>query len=179
MRKIIEYTLVTADGVFEDPHTWGLANFRDVAYMRDGLSQLLACDALLLGRNTYEAFVKIWPARTDSWAVRMNAMQKYVFSSRLEKADWNNSTVIRGDVVAEVTRLKQQAGGDLIAYGHGRFGETLLKHQLLDVLDLSINPLIVGHGKQFFREGETDRLRLVATKAFSKGIVKITYEPQY
>ena len=89
------------------------------------------------------------------------------------------STIVRGDVVAEVTRLKQQEGRDLLIYGHGLLGETLLKQHLLDVLDLSIHPLVVGQGKQFFREGENATLRLVAAKSFSKGIVKLTYEPQY
>ena len=106
-------------------------------------------------------------------------MPKYVFSSTLEKAEWNNTTIVQGDVVAEVTRLKQQEGRDLLVYGRGLFGETLLKHHLLDVLDLSIHPLVLGQGKQPFREGENARLRLIAVKSFSKGIVKITYEPQY
>ena len=105
-------------------------------------------------------------------------MQKYVFTSKLEKAEWTNSTLVRGDVVAEVTKLKQQKGGDLLVYGHGLLGETLLKHHLLDVLELSIHPLVVGRGKQFFREGEDAKLRLVATKSFSRGIVKLTYELQ-
>ena len=179
MRKIIEYTLVSVDGVFAGADISGFFAYRDDAYLRDGLGQLLACDAMLMGRNTYESFAKIWPRRTDPWADRINAIPKYVFSSKLEKAEWNNSTIVRGDVVAEVTKLKQQEGRDLLIYGHGLLGETLLKHHLLDVLDLSIHPLVVGQGKQFFREGENATLRLVAAKSFSKGIVKLTYEPQY
>jgi len=132
-----------------------------------------------MGRNTYESFAKIWPGRTHPWADRINSMQKYVFSSKLEKAEWNNSTIVRGDVVAEVTRLKEQQGRDLLVYGHGLLGETLLRRHLLDVLDLSIHPLVLGRGKQFFREGENAKLKLVTTKSFSKGIVKLTYEPQY
>jgi dihydrofolate reductase len=179
MRKIIEYTLVSVDGVFSGGDIAGFFDYRDDAYLRDGLGQLLACDAMLMGRNTYENFAKIWPGRTHPWADRINAIQKYVFSSKLEKAEWTNSTIVRGDVVAEVTRLKQQEGRDLLVYGHGLLGETLLKQHLLDVLDLSIYPLVVGQGKQFFRDGEYARLRLVTTKSFSKGIVKLTYEPQY
>ena len=179
MRKIIEYTLVSVDGVFTGTASAGFFEYRDDAYLRDGLGQLLACDAMLMGRNTYENFAKIWPGRVHPWADRINAIQKYVFSSKLEKAEWNNSTIVRGDVVAEVTRLKQQEGQDLLIYGHGLLGETLLKHHLLDVFDLSIHPLIAGQGKLFFREGENVKLRLVAAKSFSKGIVKLTYEPQY
>ena len=178
MRNMIEYTLVSLDGVYAGAAISEFSAYRDEAYMRDGLSQALACDALLMGRTTYEDFAKVWPRRTDPWADRINTMPKYVFSSTLEKADWTNSTIVRGDVVDEVTRLKQREGGDLLIYGHGLLAETLLKHHLLDVLDLSIHPLVVGQGKQFFREGETARLRLVAAKSFSKGIVKLTYEPQ-
>jgi dihydrofolate reductase len=178
MRKLIEYTLVSADGVFENPQGWGAMSFRDDAYVRDGLGLLLACDAMLMGRNTYEAFARIWPGRTDPWAVRLNAMQKYVFSSKLKKADWNNSIIVRGDVAAEVAKLRQQEGRDLLTWGHGLLAETLLKHQLLDVLDLSIHPVVAGHGKLFFRDGQGANLKLVATKIFSK-IVKLTYEPQY
>ena len=178
MRKIIEYTLVSVDGVFAGADTQGFFEYRDDAYMRDGLGQLLACDAMLMGRTTYENFAKLWPGRTHPWADRINAMPKYVFSSTLEQAEWNNSTIIRGDVVAEVTRLKQQEGRDLLIYGHGLLGETLFKHHLIDVLDLSIHPLVLGQGRLFFRQGETATLRLVAAKSFSKGIVKLTYEPQ-
>ena len=116
MRKIIEYTLVSIDGVFEGKYTSIFFDYRDDAYMRDGLGQLLACDGMLMGRNTYEAFTKLWPGRTHPWADRLNGIQKYVFSSKLEKADWSNSTIVRGDVVAEVTTLKQQEGANLLIY---------------------------------------------------------------
>src|SRR5450631_1208310 len=171
MRKIIEYTLVSVNGVFAEADISGFFEYRDDAYLRDGLGQLLACDAIVMGRNTYESWAKIWPGRTHPWAERINAMHKYVFSSKLETAEWNNTTIIRGDVVAEVTRLKQQEGRDLLIHGHGLLAETLLKHHLLDLLDLSIHPLVIGQGKQFFREGENVTLRLVAAKSFSKGIV--------
>ena len=179
MRKIIEYTLVSVDGVFTGADISGFFEYRDDAYMRDGLGQLLSCDAMLMGRTTYEGFAKMWPGRSHPWADRINAIPKYVFSSTLEKAEWSNSTIIRGDVVAEVTRLKQQEGRDLLIYGHGLLGETLFKHHLVDVLDLSIYPLVLGQGKQFFRQGETAALRLVAAKSFTKGMVKLTYEPQH
>src|SRR6266702_891807 len=178
MRKIIEYTLVSVDGVFAGADISGFFEYRDDAYRLDGLGQLLACDAMLMGRNTYESFAKIWPGRTHPWAERINAIPKYVFSSKLEKAEWNSSTIVRGDVVAEVTKLKQQEGRDLLIYGHGLLAEALLKHHLLDALSLSIFPLVLGQGKQLFRQGETATLKLVATKSFTKGIVKLTYEPQ-
>jgi dihydrofolate reductase len=177
VRKIIEYTLVSLDGVFAG-HSADFITYRDEAYLRDGLGQLLACDAMLMGRTTYENFARIWPGRDHPWAARLNAIQKYVFSSKLEKAEWSNATIVRGDVVAEVTRLKQQDGRNLLVYGHGLLGETLLKHRLLDVIDLSIHPVFAGHGRLLFREGESAKLRLVSNKSFAN-IVKLTYEPQY
>lgn len=179
MRKIIEYTLISIDGVFEGEFATGFFQYRDDAYLRDGLGQLLACDAMLMGRTTYESFSKIWPGRQHPWADRLNAIKKYVFSSKLERVEWNNSTLIRGDVIAEVQKLKQQEGRDLLIYGHGLLGQTLLREKLLDVLDVSIHPLFVGRGKLLFRDGEDTRLKLVSTKSFTKGIVKVTYEPQY
>jgi dihydrofolate reductase len=178
MRKIIEYTLVSIDGVFSGPQLLGFMDYRDDAYMRDGLGQLLACDAMLMGRTTYENFAKAWPGRNHPWASRLNSIRKYVFTSTLERAEWENSTIVRGDVVAEVTKLKEQDGGDLLVYGHGLLAETLLEHHLLDVLDLSIHPLFVGSGKLLFREGRQTKMKLVETRSFSQ-IVKLTYEPQY
>jgi dihydrofolate reductase len=132
------------------------------------------------GRSTYEIFAKIWSGtdRAHPYAARLSAIHKYVFSSKLDTAQWNNSTILRGDVVAEVTKLKHQDGGDLLVLGHGLLAETLLQRRLIDVLDLSILPVIVGHGKPFFREKQAVKLKLAATKSFSK-IVKLTYEPQY
>jgi dihydrofolate reductase len=178
MRNIVEDTLVSLDGVYAGAAISRFAEYRrDEAYILDGLAQALACDALLMGRTTYEDVSRIWPILTDPWADRINAMPKYVFSSTLEKADWNNTTIVRGDVIAEVTRLKQQEGRDLLIYGHGLLAETLLKHRLLDTLSLSIFPLVLGQGRLLFRQGETATLKLIATKSFSKGIVKLTYQP--
>jgi dihydrofolate reductase len=178
MRKIIEYTLVSVDGVFSGPALQRFLGYRDDAYLRDGLGQLLACDAMLMGRTTYEAFAKIWPGSPHPWAGRLNGMKKYVFSSTLERADWNNSIIIRGDVQTEVTKLKEQDGGDLLIYGHGLLAETLLSLGLLDVLDISVHPIVAGSGELLFREGQKVDMKLTAIKGFSK-IVKLTYEPQY
>ena len=132
---------------------------------------------MLMGRHTYEILAKVYPSRTDPWAVRLNAMRKYVFSSTLEDEGWDNSTIVRGDVAAETTKFKQQEGRDLLIWGHGLLAQTLLKQHLIDVLDISIYPVLAGHGKMFFREGHNGGLRLVTAKTFSKGIVKLTYEP--
>ena len=179
MRNIIEYALVSVDGIYAETDISGFFAYRDDAYLRDGLGQLLSSDAMLMGRNTYEGFARLWPTYVHPWSDRINAMPKYVFSSTLETADWNNTTIIRGDVGAYVTKLKQQEGHDLLIYGAGLFAKTLRKHHLVDALTLSIFPFVVGQGKQIFRQDDPPALKHVATKSFSRGIVKLTYEPQY
>jgi dihydrofolate reductase len=178
MRKIVEYTLVSLDNVFEDAPRLGFMEYRDEAYMRDGLGLLMSSDAMLMGRVSYESSARIWPGRAHPWAARLNAMKKYVFSSSLSSADWNNSTLVKGDAITEIKKLKEAEGPNLLIWGHTRLAEALLQQHLIDQIDLSIHPIIVGHGKQFFREGQAVKLRLTATKCFSK-IVKLTYEPQY
>lgn len=178
MRKLIEYVLVSADGVFEDPVGMGVAGYQDEAYLRDGLGLLTACDALVFGRGIYEAFAELYDGRTDHkpmWADRLTEMPKYVFSSTLERSGWKDSTIVRGDAVAEVARLKRQDGGNLLLLGHGRFGEALLRAGLIDVIDLTVFPFIAGSGKPFFREGQASKLTLAGVKTFSE-IVKLTYE---
>ena len=177
MRRVIEYALVSADGVFEDPVAMGVGQHQDQAYLRDGLGLLLSCDAILFGRRTYKAFADLYQGgdHKPMWADRLTTMPKYVFSSTLEQADWSNSVIVRGDVVAEVTRLKQQDGGNLLVLGHGQLGETLLRERITDLIDLTVYPFLAGHGRLFFREGQRAALRLVASKTFSS-IVKLTYE---
>jgi dihydrofolate reductase len=177
MRKIIEYTLVSADGVFGNPAELGFMQYRDDAYLRDGLGLLCACDGMLMGRNFYSTSAKLWPSVLEHpWAARLNEMKKFVFSSTLQETDWSNSVVLGGDVVEEAERLKAQDGGDLIIWGHTRLAETLMRHGMIDVLDLSIHPKFVGAGASLVREGLTVELKLVSTKSFSN-IVKISYEP--
>lgn len=178
MRRIIEYCLVSADGiVLDDPFPFW--DYLDNAYLRDRLGLFAACDAMLFGRAAYERFAKrAGSAATHAYTARLNAIQKYVFSSKLETAEWGNSTIVRGDVAAEVAKLKRQDGGDLLILGHTLFGQTLLKQHLIDVIDLAIHPVLVGYGRPFFREGQAVNLKLTATKSLSK-IVKVTYEPQY
>lgn len=178
MGKIIEYALVSVDGAHDDPAGLGFMRFRDDAYLRDGLGVLSACQAMIMGRRFYEESAKIWPSRPDHpWAHRLNTMPKYVFSSTLKATEWDNSKVIGGDVVAEATRLKDTTSGDLLIWGHTRLAETLLRHGLIDLIDLSIHPMLVGSGGLFFRDGLEVPMRLVSAKCFSQ-IVKLTYQPQ-
>lgn len=177
MRKLVESTLVSADGVIGHPPAWAM-EYRDAEVQREALERLAGTDAMLMGRGTYELFSAVWPSQADDLANRVNSIRKYVFSSTLAKADWNNSTIIRGDAVAEVTRLKQQDGRDLALYGHGLLAQTLLEHGLIDELRFSIHPVLVGGGRLLFREGQKQALKFVGAKTFGTGVVVLTYQPE-
>ena len=176
MRKLIESTLVSADGVIGDPPAWAM-EYRDEEVQADALERLSGSDTLLMGRGTYELFAAIWPGQEDSFADRMNSIRKCVFSATLEKADWNNTTIVRGDPVTEVTKLKEQDGQDLAIFGHGLLAQTLLEHGLTDQLRLAVHPVLAGNGKLLFRPSGKIPLRLTAVKSFSSGVVVLHYQP--
>ena len=178
-RKLILYSLISANGIVpDDPHGVGFGEYwDDNAYLLDNLGLFERCDAYLFGRTTYEMFAKTWTRKDvgdHPYASRANSIQKFVFSSKLERAEWNNTTIIRGDVLAEVKKLKQQSGRDLLVFGNGLLSRTLLKHDLVDRLDLDIHPIMLGQGHPFSCEAQTLKLKLSATKVYSK-IVKLSY----
>ena len=175
MRKIIESTLVSADGVIGSPPLWAM-DYRDEEVTRDALERLSGSDAMLIGRGTYELFAATWPGQTDEFAQRMNGIRKYVFSSTLARADWSNSTIVRGDVLAEVTRIKEQDGRDLALFGHGRLAQTLLENGLIDELRLSVHPVLAGAGLPQFSNGRKTPLKLVSAKTFTTGVVVLSYQ---
>jgi dihydrofolate reductase len=175
MRKIIESTLVSADGVTGSPPPWAM-DYRDEEVTRDALERLSGSDAMLMGRGTYELFAATWPGQADEFARRMNGIRKYVFSSTLTSADWSNSTIVRGDVLAEVTRIKEQDGRDLAVFGHGRLARTLLDSGLTDELRLAIHPVLAGAGLPQFSNDHKRPLRLVSAKTFSTGVVVLSYQ---
>ena len=188
MSTIVVTEFVSLDGVMEDPGGaegyrhggWTFKLDRGAEGNKFKVEELFEADALLLGRVTYQAFAKAWPSIKDpDFADRMNSIRKYVFSSTLERADWNNSTIIRGDVVSEARKLKEHARNDLALWGHGLLGETLLKHGLLDEMRLSVFPLFVGKGKLLFRGGENTRLRLIDATSLPNGVVVTRYQPMH
>jgi dihydrofolate reductase len=176
VRKIIESTLVTLDGVIEDPSTWA-GDYLDDEFQKGALERLTDTGAMLMGRRTYEMLARDWAAQSGDFANRINSVRKYVFSSTLEKVDWNNSIIVRGDVVRQVSKLKEQTGLDLAVYGHGLLAQTLLKGGLLDEMRLSIFPLFVGSGEVLFRKGENTRLRLIEATTLPTGVVVMRYQP--
>jgi dihydrofolate reductase len=181
MRKIIVTEYVTLDGVMENPGGGGWSfpfwNEEAAQYKFD---ELFASDALLLGRVTYEGFAQAWPSMTDEqgFADRMNSLPKYVVSTTLSEATWNNSRLIKENIVEEISRLKQQPGLDILVAGSADLVQTLMSHNLIDEYKLMVHPILVGTGKRLFKDG-IDKLvlKLVEAKAFSSGIVVLTYRP--
>lgn len=176
LRNIVATEYVTLDGVMEEP-AWTAPYWNDeIAALK--FAELFASDALLLGRVTYEGFATAWPSMTDEqgFADRMNSLPKYVASTTLQTATWNAS-LIKANVVEEVTRLKQQSGQDLLIYGSGALVHTLMQHNLIDAYRLLVYPVVLGSGKRLFRDASTATLKLVDTKTFSSGVIALTYQP--
>jgi dihydrofolate reductase len=175
MRKIVSGLFISLDGVVEAPDQWHFPYFNEemgnaVQSMMDG------GDAMLLGRRTYEEFAAYWPTSTDDYAEHMNGTPKYVVSTTLESADWQNSTLVGGDVFKELARLKEQPGGNLNTTGSGTLVRSLLREGLLDELHLLVHPIVVGAGKRLFDDGPQVPLRLTGSQTFSTGVLHLTYE---
>jgi dihydrofolate reductase len=175
MSRLVVSEFVTLDGVMEDPGGaegfdrggWAFQFERGPEGDKFKMDELMAADALLLGRKTYEGFAEAWPSRTDEagFADKMNSMPKFVVSTSLAEAEWNNSTVIKGDVVQEVSRLKEQRGGDILVAGSGQLVQMLVQHDLVDELRLMVFPVLLGSGKRLFPDGAgTTAFTLVETK---------------
>src|SRR3954447_5733581 len=180
MRRIINSTYITLDGVIENPQDW--PSGRHEGDTRGGEIQtelLLSCDALLLGRRTYEGFEPVWTAMSgDPYSDHINAMEKWVVSSTLTDPTWNNTEVLAGDVAAEIAPRKAQDGGDIVQYGFGPVTDLLLAHGLLDELRLWIHPFMLGKGGPsdlLFRAGRAANFELTDATPLASGNVVLTY----
>ena len=187
MGKIVISENVTLDGVVEDPA--GAEGFGRGGWVgrvgergRDEAAKVLLGEALraeaqLFGRRTYEFLAARWPSRSGELADRLNDMPKYVVSSTLVDPDWNNSTVLKGDVVEEASKLKQELDGDIVVPASYQLGRTLLDHDLVDELRLVVFPVVLGAGERLFGETSDKKpMRLVDTKTIGDGLVFLTYE---
>ena len=162
--------------MIEAPQEWSPPYWDDEHAAYAG-KLLLAADALLLGRATYEAFAQAWPSRSgDEYSDRINAMPKHVASRSLTETGWN-ATVLEGELAAEVAALKEQPGADLLKFGSGEVDRTLVAHGLLDELHLWIFPVIAGRGQRLVEGIGTTHLELVDTTRFASGIVVNVYSP--
>jgi dihydrofolate reductase len=185
MAKVIVSQFVTLDGVVEDPGGsedfdrggWAFQFDRGPEGDKFKLDEVRDADALLLGRRTYEGFAEAWPSREGEFADKFNNMAKYVVSTTLEDPDWNNSTVIKGDVADEVAKLKDGAGGDILVNGSVQLVQALVEHGLVDEYRLMVFPVVLGSGKRLFGDtSEAVGLKLVDSKPAGETVI-LTYEP--
>ena len=180
MRKIVAGLFVSLDGVFEAPDQWHFPYF-DEEMGQAVQAQMEQSDAMLLGRKTYQEFAGYWPKQGSDveLADHMNGTPKYVVSNTLTSLDWQNSTLINGDVRAALTTLKSQPGKNLSITGSGTLVRSLLRDGLLDELHLLVHPIVVGKGKRLFQDSAAlKRLKLVASKITPTGVAIPTYQPR-
>jgi dihydrofolate reductase len=186
MGKIVVSDNVTLDGVIQDPA--GDEGFRVggwVGLIKDSpqlnklaLDEALGAEAWLLGRRSYEWFAARWPSRSGELADRLNSLPKYVVSSTLEHPAWNNSTVLKGDVLTEVSKLKQALNGEIVVPASFQLVRTLMEHDLVDELRLKIFPVVLGAGERLFGETSDKKpMRLFDTQTVEGGIACLTYQP--
>jgi dihydrofolate reductase len=188
MGRIVVTEFVSLDGVMEDPGGsedfeyggWSFEISRGEEGDKFKLDETMASEALLLGRVTYEGFAEAWPSRKDDagFADKFNNMPKYVVSSTLENPEWNNSTVLEGDVVDAVSKLKDEVDGDIVVHGSAQLVHTLIDNDLVDELRLMVFPVVLGKGKRVFGDtSDKKRLRLADSKAVGDGVAILVYEP--
>ena len=187
MGKIVISTNASLDGIVQDPD--GHEGFRlggwfgqfggtDLeAWAKVSLDEALSTEALLLGRRSDEWFGTRWSSRPGEWADRLNSLPKYVVSSTLEEPRWSNATVLKGEVVEEVSKLKQELAGDIVVYASYQLGRTLIEHDLVDELRLVVFPVVLGAGERLFGETSDKKpMRLVDTKTIGDGLAFLTYK---
>jgi dihydrofolate reductase len=186
--KIIVSEFISLDGVIQAPggedslgerSGWTIPYFSEET-AKFKLDDLLACDALLMGRVTYQIHAAAWPSMTDEegFADRMNSLPKYVVSTTLEKVEWNNSRLIRGNIPEEVKKLKQAVQRNILIDGGSDIVNLLMPYDFIDEYRLLVHPVVVGKGKRLFQEDRQKKeLRLIEARAFGTGIVALTYQP--
>ena|SRR5436190_8966209 len=186
MGRLVVTEFVSLDGVVEAPGGgedfrhggWSFEINRGEEGDRFKLDEALEAEALLLGRVTYEGFAAAWPSRDGEFADKFNTMPKYVVSSTLEDPEWNNSTVLSGDVAEEVSKLKREQDGDIVVHGSPRLVQALVEHDLVDELRLMVFPVVLGSGKRLFGEtSDRKRLRLADSRTVGDGVSILIYEP--
>ena len=187
MGRIVISTNASLDGVVQDPdgsegferggwfRRFGGADLEE--WTKVMFDQALGTSALLLGRQSDEWFAERWLSRSGEWADRLNGLPKYVVSSTVDEPRWSNATVLKGDVVAEVAKLKQDVDGDIVVFASYQLGRTLLEHDLVDEVRLSVFPVVVGAGERLFGETSAVKpMRLVDTRTIGDGLTYLTYE---
>ena len=187
MGRIIVTEFVSLDGVMEAPgggedykHAgWTFEINRGEEGNKFKIKETSDSEALLLGRVTYEGFAKAWPSREGEFADKFNRMPKYVISSTLKKADWNNSTILSGDVIEEITKLKKKLNGNIVVHGSAQLVQGLVANDLIDELRLMVFPVILGNGKKLFGGmDEKKSVKLISSQTVGDGVGILIYEPK-
>jgi len=180
MRKVIVTEFMTLDGVIHAPHEWSFGFWSDGigAYKAE---EVFASGSLLLGRVTYEGFAEAWPDRKDEagFADKLNGMEKLLASTTMKPGEptWNNTTLLQGDVAAQIREHKERDGGDILINGSADLIQRIAPHGVIDEYRMLVYPIVLGKGRKLFPEGfETTGLRLAETKTFDKGVVALHYE---
>jgi dihydrofolate reductase len=186
MGKIVVTEFISMDGIIEDPggaenyaHSgWSFQIDRGEEGNKFKLDETMGTDALLLGRVTYEGFADAWPSRSGEFADKFNSMPKFVVSRTLDNPEWNNSTVIKGDVAQEVSKLKERFPNDIVVHGSAQLVNTLKEHDLIDEYRLMVFPVVLGNGKRLFSDsGDRTNLRLADVKNVGpEGVVVLVYQ---
>ena len=186
MGRIVVTEFVSLDGVMEDPGGseafkhggWSFEFSRGDEGDQFKLDETMQSEAMLLGRKTYEGFAEAWPSRDGEFADKFNSMPKYVVSSTLEAPTWNNTTVLKGDLVEEVSKLTQELDGDIVVHGSAQLAQGLLEHDLVDELHLMVFPVVLGTGRRLFGETTAKKpLQLVESKTVGDGVAILIYRP--
>jgi dihydrofolate reductase len=186
MGRIVVTEFASLDGIVEDPGGaegfkyggWSFEIDRGDAGNQFKVDETMSSEALLLGRVTYDGFADAWPSRDGEFADKFNTMPKYVVSSTLTDPEWNNSTVLEGDVAESVAKLKQEVDGDIVVHGSVQLVQTLLELGLVDELRLMVYPVVLGAGKRLFGETSDKKpLRLVDSKIVGDGVAILVYQP--
>jgi dihydrofolate reductase len=179
VRRIINSTYVSLDGVIQDPQDWPSIDGGDDTFTRLQTELLLGCDALLLGKDTYQGFASVWQGRPDDpYSEQMNALTKYVVSSTLGEPTWENTTVISGNAAEAVGRIKAEPGKDVVTYGFGRLGLELMEHGLLDEIRLWIHPFFIGSSGPdglLFGHAPRSRLEHLGSETLKSGTIVARY----
>lgn len=177
--RLVATEYLSLDGMFEEPGHWSLPFFNDQAAQFKS-RELQASDALLLGRLTYQGFAAAWPTMegTGEFGEKMNTMPKYVVSSTLQQVEWAGSVLVTGDLIGEISKLKDQPGQDLLLSGSARLFNALRRANLIDLYRFMVHPIMLGAGARLFEEsGEHTPLTLSHQEAFDSGIVILEYQP--
>jgi len=182
MRKLVVNQFLSLDGVMEAPEKWNSQYLNDEELVKDILADFSACDSFLFGRTTWQFLAARWPTRIGEMADMFNNLPKHVVSTTLQKAEWNNSVIINGNVIGEIKKIKGSRNSgrkNILVLGSYELAQTLIRENLVDEYKLYIYPLTLGTGKRLFDEGAIGQtLKLINTQVFSSGAVALVYQPK-